>query len=156
MGCSQAGSGSTNRRRVPAEPPGAPHRTDPHRPDRRRQPTTSSIARQKGAAVIPQIFPTSRDCAPPERQNFDTGDRPARREYSRVAPTLRRVSVVVGHEPDPTTALRGGGARSSGRLYRAAVRLAGKAPDADDLVQETCLRALQAFDQLRDPGAAKG
>jgi RNA polymerase sigma-70 factor, ECF subfamily len=40
-------------------------------------------------------------------------------------------------------------------LYRAALRLAGTAPDAEDLVQETCLRAFRALDQLREPAAAK-
>ncbi len=40
-------------------------------------------------------------------------------------------------------------------LYRAALRLSGKAPDAEDLVQETCLRAFQALDQLKHPGTAK-
>jgi RNA polymerase sigma-70 factor (ECF subfamily) len=42
-----------------------------------------------------------------------------------------------------------------GDLYRVALRLSRSAPDAEDLVQETCLRAFQAFEQLRDPGAAK-
>jgi RNA polymerase sigma-70 factor (ECF subfamily) len=40
-------------------------------------------------------------------------------------------------------------------LYRAALRLSRSAPDAEDLVQETCLRAFQALEQLRHPGAAK-
>ncbi len=42
-----------------------------------------------------------------------------------------------------------------GDLYRAALRLSGSTPDAEDLVQETCLRAFQALEQLRHPGAAK-
>src|SRR5262245_22825908 len=40
-------------------------------------------------------------------------------------------------------------------LYRAARRLVGRIDDAEDLVQETCLRAFRAFDQLRRPEAAK-
>ena len=40
-------------------------------------------------------------------------------------------------------------------LYRAALRLVGTVPDAEDLVQETCLRAFRALDQLREPAAAK-
>ena len=40
-------------------------------------------------------------------------------------------------------------------LYRAAVRLTGNGPDADDVVQETCLRAFRAFDQLRQPREAR-
>lgn len=35
-------------------------------------------------------------------------------------------------------------------LYRAALRLAGQKADAEDLVQESCLRAFAAIDQLRD------
>src|SRR5262245_1398486 len=40
-------------------------------------------------------------------------------------------------------------------LYRAARRLVRRAEDAEDLVQETCLRAFRALDQLRHPDAAK-
>ncbi len=40
-------------------------------------------------------------------------------------------------------------------LYRAALRLTGKPSDAEDLVQETCLRAFQTLDQLRQTTAAK-
>ena len=40
-------------------------------------------------------------------------------------------------------------------LYRAARRLTHQDSDAQDLVQETCLRAFKAFDQLRHPRAAK-
>jgi RNA polymerase sigma-70 factor, ECF subfamily len=63
----------------------------------------------------------------------------------------------VGSERDPTEAQRF--EREVlvhlDDLYRAAVRLTGKVPDAEDLVQETCLRAFQALSQLRHPGAAK-
>jgi RNA polymerase sigma-70 factor (ECF subfamily) len=40
-------------------------------------------------------------------------------------------------------------------LFRAALRLTDQPSDAEDLVQETCLRAFKALDQLRHPGAAK-
>src|SRR5262245_19023839 len=40
-------------------------------------------------------------------------------------------------------------------LYRAARRLVRRAEDAEDLVQETCLRAFRALDQLRQPDSAK-
>jgi RNA polymerase sigma-70 factor (ECF subfamily) len=38
-----------------------------------------------------------------------------------------------------------------GHLYRLAVRLKGTAQDAEDLVQETYVKALRAFPALRDP-----
>lgn len=40
-------------------------------------------------------------------------------------------------------------------LYRTALRLTGRSSDAQDLVQETCLRAFELLDQLRHVGAAK-
>src|SRR5262245_63610412 len=40
-------------------------------------------------------------------------------------------------------------------LYRAARRLVRRAEEAEDLVQETCLRAFGSLDQLRHPEAAK-
>lgn len=41
-------------------------------------------------------------------------------------------------------------------LYRAALRLCGgREPDAQDLMQETALRAFRGFHQLEDPGAAR-
>jgi RNA polymerase sigma-70 factor, ECF subfamily len=40
-------------------------------------------------------------------------------------------------------------------LYRAALRLTRRTSDAEDLVQETCLRAFRSVDQLRHPPAAK-
>lgn len=40
-------------------------------------------------------------------------------------------------------------------LYRAALRLTGQTTEAEDLVQETCLRAFKAQDQLRHVAAAK-
>jgi len=40
-------------------------------------------------------------------------------------------------------------------LYRSALRLTGQVADAEDLVQETCVRAFRSLHQLRMPGAAK-
>lgn len=40
-------------------------------------------------------------------------------------------------------------------LYRAAIRLAGQKADAEDLVQESCLRAFAAIDRLRDVESCK-
>lgn len=40
-------------------------------------------------------------------------------------------------------------------LYRAALRFTGKGPEAEDLVQDTCLRAFRSLDQLVHPTAAK-
>lgn len=42
-----------------------------------------------------------------------------------------------------------------GDLYRAAVRLVGPGHDAEDVLQETCLRAFRALHQLTNPGAAR-
>src|SRR5262245_16184674 len=40
-------------------------------------------------------------------------------------------------------------------LYRLAVRLIGRPQDAEDLVQETYIKALQAFPSLRDPARVR-
>jgi len=40
-------------------------------------------------------------------------------------------------------------------IYRAALRLTGQTADAEDLVQETCLRAFRSLEQLRHPAAAR-
>lgn len=40
-------------------------------------------------------------------------------------------------------------------LYRLALRLTGDGAAAEDLVQETCLKALKAFATLRDPGSVR-
>lgn len=40
-------------------------------------------------------------------------------------------------------------------LYRAAIRLAGQEADAEDLLQESCLRAFAAIDKLRDVESCK-
>jgi RNA polymerase sigma-70 factor (ECF subfamily) len=42
------------------------------------------------------------------------------------------------------------------RLYGFCVRVAGDPHDAEDLLQETLLRAMRAYDDLRDPARAKG
>jgi RNA polymerase sigma-70 factor, ECF subfamily len=40
-------------------------------------------------------------------------------------------------------------------LHRTALRLTGNAAEAEDLTQDTCLRAFERLDQLRSPAAAR-
>jgi len=40
-------------------------------------------------------------------------------------------------------------------LYRVALRLTGNAAEAEDLTQDTCLRAFERLDQLRSPAAGR-
>jgi RNA polymerase sigma-70 factor (ECF subfamily) len=40
-------------------------------------------------------------------------------------------------------------------LYRVALRLTGNAAEAEDLTQDTCLRAFERMDQLRSPAAGR-
>ena len=59
----------------------------------------------------------------------------------RVAAKVRRFEEqILPHLPD---------------IYRAARRLVRTVADAEDLVQETCLRAFRSLDQLERPEAAK-
>jgi RNA polymerase sigma-70 factor (ECF subfamily) len=70
----------------------------------------------------------------------------------------------IPEAPEPETSTAGGGA---GRpfealalphlpaLYRLAVRLTGQPQDAEDLVQETYIKALRAFPSLRDPARVR-
>ena len=41
-------------------------------------------------------------------------------------------------------------------LYRLAIRLTGRPSDAEDLVQDTCVRALRGLDNLRQPERVRG
>jgi RNA polymerase sigma-70 factor (ECF subfamily) len=71
-----------------------------------------------------------------------------------VSRTARAEAREEATEPRPAFALI---ARDHlDRLYGFCLRLTGHPADAEDLVQESLLRGLRAYDGLRDPSRAKG
>jgi RNA polymerase sigma-70 factor, ECF subfamily len=77
--------------------------------------------------------------------------------WSPVRWNIRRAGRIPVDEMDQSRAQRFGEliVPHLTALYCTALRLTGKTQDAEDLVQETCLRAFRALDQLREPAAAK-
>ncbi|HEU4367992.1 MAG TPA: sigma-70 family RNA polymerase sigma factor [Methylomirabilota bacterium] len=66
-------------------------------------------------------------------------------------------TVADGMPPDPDARRRfeEQALPHLGHLYRLAIRLTGSAQDAEDLVQDTCVKAFLAFATLRQPGSIR-
>lgn len=64
------------------------------------------------------------------------------------APAIRQRSATALPAAETFVALAG---PHLDGLYGYCLRLAGRAPDAEDLLQETLLHGVQAYDRLRDP-----
>jgi RNA polymerase sigma-70 factor (ECF subfamily) len=69
--------------------------------------------------------------------------------------TPREVDPGVPPDPDTRRRFEELALPHLAHLYRLAIRLKGSAQDAEDLVQETCVKALRAFPTLRQPGAVR-
>lgn len=63
--------------------------------------------------------------------------------------------MLRGREEDPKARFEACVLPHLDALYRAALRLLGRASEAEDLVQETCLKAFRAIDQLRNASSCK-
>lgn len=70
---------------------------------------------------------------------------------------MRSLEANPGHAPDPEGRRRFEelALPHLSHLYRLAIRLKGSAQDAEDLVQETYVKALQAFPTLRQPESVR-
>lgn len=68
---------------------------------------------------------------------------------------LARIFIGVGARPADRQRFESRILPYLNDLHRAALRLTGTISEAEDLVQETCLRAYQSLDQLRHEEAAK-
>lgn len=73
------------------------------------------------------------------------------------SPASRTARPIPGPEAAAARPSFGAVARDHlDRLYGYSLRLTGDPADAEDLVQESLLRAMRAYEGLRDPGRAKG